>query len=338
MKYPKFVSKGDTIYLVAPSFGCTTEPYTTRMKHAINYFNNKGFRLIEGENIRSYFRGASNTKEKRAKEINEAFKSTASLVLSVGGGELMTEIADLVDFSLIKDNPKWFMGYSDNTILSYLIPTICDIASIYGPCLAEYGMKPIHQNQLDSIELFTGNKLSFQGCDMWEKESLASCENPTAGFNLTEKSILINYPAKNIELQGRLLGGCLDIILNIIGTPLDKTKDFIERYKEDKIIWFFDACDLNVLCIRRAMIQLRRAGYFKNTAGIVFGRPLMAMDEVMFDIDHYQAVYEPLMDLNIPIIFDAPIGHLKPFVPLICGAYANVSSIDNVFRITHILK
>lgn len=56
--------------------------------------------------------------------------------------------------------------------------------------------------------------------------------------------------------------------------PFDKTKDFIERYKEDGIIWFLEACDLNVFSIRRAMWQMEQAGWFEHVKAFLIGRPL----------------------------------------------------------------
>ena len=66
-------------------------------------------------------------------------------IISCGGGELMCEILRYVDFERIAQaKPKWFMGYSDNTNLTFLLTTLCDTAAIYGPCAASFGMKPWH--------------------------------------------------------------------------------------------------------------------------------------------------------------------------------------------------
>ena len=62
------------------------------------------------------------------------------LIMSVAGGEIMCEILPFIDFDKIKNSkPKYFMGYSDNTNLTFTLTTICDLVSIYGACVTNYG-------------------------------------------------------------------------------------------------------------------------------------------------------------------------------------------------------
>ena len=73
------------------------------------------------------------------------------VLISCGGGELMCEILDYVDFEVLKRaEPKWFMGYSDNTNLGLLLATICDTASVYGPNGPAFGMEPWHCSVQDA--------------------------------------------------------------------------------------------------------------------------------------------------------------------------------------------
>jgi muramoyltetrapeptide carboxypeptidase LdcA involved in peptidoglycan recycling len=116
---PEFLKENPTIYLVAPSFGCTTEPYKTRLEASIEKFKSLGANVIAGKNIwLSEGVVSSNTSILRAKEINDAFLSNADAIISVGGGELMCEILPYIEFEEIKKNPKWFVGISYNTNLT----------------------------------------------------------------------------------------------------------------------------------------------------------------------------------------------------------------------------
>ena len=79
------------------------------------------------------------------------------VLISCGGGELMCETLDHIDFERLKKaDPKWFVGYSDNTNLTYLLTTICDTASVYGPCAAAFGMEPWHASIEDTFALLCG--------------------------------------------------------------------------------------------------------------------------------------------------------------------------------------
>ena len=143
MRYPHFLKQGGTIGFVAPSFGCATEPYKSAFVHAQERFRELGYQLNLGPNCyEDKGVGISNTPELCGQEINAYMTGEqADVVISCGGGELMCEILDHVEFDRIREAaPKWYMGYSDNTNLTFLLPTLCDTASIYGPCAGAFGM------------------------------------------------------------------------------------------------------------------------------------------------------------------------------------------------------
>lgn len=337
MRIPKFVKKGDFIGFVAPSFGCNIEPYYTAFKNAGKKLSEQGFLLdigpncYEGQGI-----GISNTPEKCAEEINTYFaKKEVSALISCGGGELMCEILDGVDFEKIKINePKWFMGYSDNTNLTFLLATLGDTASIYGPCAPAFGMEPWHPALQDAVSLFMGEKTEFTGYPLWEKESKKDEEHPLEPYFVTEESHLVSFPEGEHEIEGRLLGGCLDCLGTLAGTKFDQVASFAERYQKDGIIWYMEACDLNVMGIRRTLWQLEHAGWFRHVKGFLIGRPLHFGEE-MFGLDQYRAVTDVLAHHQVPIFMDLDIGHLPPMMPMVNGAYANVRVSGNDIKISY---
>lgn len=159
-------------------------------------------------------------------------------------------------------------------------------------------------------------------------------------MNVTEKRITpafigskrIACEDTDITFSGRLIGGCMDCLVNILGTKYDKVADFNERYKEDGFIWFLESCDLNVFAIRRAMWQMENAGWFKYLKGFVIGRPLVFGQEMM-GLDQYEAVLGIIGKYNVPVIMDADLGHLSPTMPLIYGSVATVSIKGNNYSI-----
>ena len=341
MRYPKSLPKGGTIGFVAPSFGCNIEPYKSGFDNAQKKLKALGYQLKLGPNCYAGEGvGISSTPEKCAKELTEAYCDMASDVLiSCGGGELMCEILPDMDFERIKAaKPKWYMGYSDNTNFTYLLATICDTAAIYGPCAPAFGMEPWHPAIADALGVLTGEKHELNGYHKWERESLNNEENPIAPYHVTESRILRTFVGRkqmegtNVQMQGRLLGGCMDCLVTLLGTRFDHTKDFIERYQEDGVIWFLEACDLNVFGIRRAMWQMEEAGWFEHVKGFLIGRPLCFGQEMM-GLDAYNAVLKVAGEKNIPVIMDVDLGHLPPMMPLIVGSYAEVSVEENDIRI-----
>ncbi|HBA47163.1 MAG TPA: hypothetical protein DCZ91_05070, partial [Lachnospiraceae bacterium] len=387
MRYPKFLNKGGTIGFLAPSFGCGEGDYrTAAFDNALRKWREMGYTLVLGPNCYAAEGvGISNTPEKCGREVMDSFLSEDSdCLISCGGGELMCEILPYVDFGkLAAAEPKWFMGYSDNTNLTYLLATLADTASVYGPCAGTFGMEPWHESLYDAFGILTGEKaertvkqpdddrltgetdirqtdagrtaeikqtggsetadrqtagarVTVGGYAGWEKESLKGAENPLAPYHLTETRILRTYMGREqisaaAAFSGRLLGGCLDCLVNLLGTRFDRTREFVERYQEDGIIWFLEACDLNVFSIRRAMWQMEEAGWLKHVKGFLIGRPLNG--NAMMNLDAYDAVLEVAGRKNVPVVMDVDLGHLPPMMPLVVGSAADVAVKGNDIRI-----
>nr|WP_304429732.1 S66 peptidase family protein [uncultured Acetatifactor sp.] len=385
MRYPKHLPQGGTIGFLAPSFGCNIEPYRTGFDHALEEWQKMGYHVLLGPNC--YVGdgiGISSTPENCGREVMKMFLSgEADCLISCGGGELMCEILPYVDFErLAQAEPKWFMGYSDNTNLTYLLATLADTASVYGPCASSFGMEPWHEALWDAFGILAGKSgvwmrgtmgktaaeahmsaagreagrkggeptaaggdcsqseephdAVVRGYGQWEKESLKNPENPLAPYNLTEPLEIRTYVGREpacgeVAFQGRLLGGCLDCLVNLPGTRFDRTREFVERYREDGIIWFLEACELNVFAIRRGLWQLEESGWFEHVKGFLIGRP--ENGEPMMGLDAYSAVLEVAGRKDVPVVMDVDLGHLPPMMPIVVGSMADVAVKGNDIRI-----
>lgn len=337
MRYPEFLQKNGTIGFVAPSFGCATEPYYTAFHNALDKFHGMGYKTQLGPNcLVERGIGISNEPELCGKELNESYCGEENdVIISCGGGELMCEVVPYIDFQRIAEaEPKWYMGFSDNTNFTFLSTTLCDTAAIYGPCAAAFGMEPWHASVQEAFDLLCGRLESVHNYDKWERESLKDEEHPLEPYNLTEPMQMKLFPKEEAVMEGRLIGGCMDCLVNLLGTRFDKVADFNERYKEDGFIWFLESCDLNIMSIRRAIWQMKNAGWFSHVKGFLIGRPL-CFGEEMFGIDQYRAVTDLLAEYNVPVIMDLDIGHLSPMMPVVSGAMAQVYAKDNSFRMRY---
>ncbi len=335
MRYAPFLPPSGTIGFVAPSFGCNTSPYRDAFDNAQRKFAQQGYRLDPGPNCyEGCGIGISNTPQKCAAELMEYYlKKGNDCLISCGGGELMCEILEYLDFSALAEAaPKWFMGYSDNTNFSFLLATLCDTAAIYGPNAAAFGMEPWHPSIEDALFLLTGRQLSVTGYPLWEKDSEKNEEQPFAPYQVTQPRILRKYPDKELAFSGRLLGGCMDCLVNLTGTRFDRVAAFTEKYRDDGILWFLESCDLNVFGIRRAMWQMEQAGWFSHVSGFLIGRPLCFGQEMM-GLNAYDAVLSIASRHRVPVIMDVDLGHLPPMMPLITGSIGHVYSQGNDIRI-----
>lgn len=349
MKYPSFLKKNETIGFVAPSFGCNIEPYKSAFEHALENFHARGYQTELGPNCYAGDGiGISNTPEKCGRELTEFYSSaTNQALISCGGGELMCGILDYVDFEQLKTAPpKWYVGYSDNTNFTFLLTTILDTASIYGPCAPAFGMEPWHPAISDTFDVLTGKKLSVANYSAWERESLKTESNPLAPYHTTEPEIFHTFivekdeyteTKQQIHVSGRLLGGCMDCLINLLGTKYDYVQEFVQKYKEDGIVWFLESCDLNIMSIYRAIWQMQHAGWFQYVKGFLIGRPLCYGQE-MFGMNQYQAVLTLLRQYQVPVIMDIDLGHLPPAMPFVCGSLCDVSVCENSISINMKMK
>ncbi len=339
MRYPKFLQEGGTVGFVAPSYGCNIEPYKTAFRSAMATFRNMGLKVDRGPNcFAGKGVGISNTPQRCAAELMKYYrKKSNDVLISCGGGELMCEDLNYMDFEkLAKAEPKWYMGYSDNTNMTFLLTTLCDVASIYGPCAPSFGMEPWHPCIEDAFGVLTGQTLTVHGYDKYETESFKDDDNPLAPYNVTEPRVTVKYPDADVHIEGRLIGGCIDVLILYTGTKFDRVREFTEKYKDDGIIWFLEACDLNTMGIRRALWQMEQAGWFNYLKGFLIGRPLNG--EEFLGLDRFDAVTGILGKYGVPILMDLDIGHIPPQMPLICGSYANVKAEGNDIDIEMILK
>ena len=316
MRIPANLLPGDTVALIAPSFGCTTEPYLTRLDVSMAMWRKRGHPVVEGKNVRRADGIACSASGKeRAEEFMDAYSSDAKLILSVGGGETMCEMLPYVDFAKLKKlPPKWFMGFSDNTNLTFPLTTLCDLVTIYGPCAPSFFQKKWRLSEEDAYRMLRGES-HFEGYPKWSI-SKRDENHPLWGYRLSQPKIITPYQYKG-PVHGLFLGGCLDCLVNLCGTKYDNVKDFVAKHPEG-IVWYLEACDLNALSLRRAFFELREAGWFDNAKGFLLGRMLSAREEFL-GADRFNAAIDMLGSLGKPILFDVDLGHLAPSMPFLNG-------------------
>jgi muramoyltetrapeptide carboxypeptidase LdcA involved in peptidoglycan recycling len=166
----------------------------------------------------------------------------------------------------------------------------------------------------------------------------------SAPYDLNAKRQLVSYThdgtklvsgaGKSIEMQGVILGGCLDVLANLVGTRFDRMEEFVKNNRE--IIWFLEACDLTPMSTRRAIWNLKEAGWFDTAYGFVIGRPRASWKQSMLGVDQYNAVTDVVGDMKVPVVMDAEIGHIDPMLPVVMGATARVDVKQNDLSITYL--
>lgn len=315
MIIPKFLKKGDIIGVTAASCGVLDK--IDKYENSINNIKKYGFKIKETSNVRTSGIVSSSDIE-RAKELESLYLDNEVKMISIAsGGDFLFDMLDNIDYSIIKDNIKWISGSSDPTSLLFLITTNYDIATIYSPCnMSGFDLEPLHQSYLNYFEILKGNLI--------KQEKFLYCEDKSFSdvFDKVNKWTNING---NVNEEGILIGGCIECLKDIIGTKYDKTKEFVEKYKDDGIIWYFDVFSMTSEDLYKTLIQFKYAGWFKYTKAILIGKVCFANSFI--DYKYEDAIKNALPDMKVIYQFD--VGHVKPSFTMINGVKVKIMSNEN---------
>ena len=181
-------------------------------------------------------------------------------------------------------------------------------------------MEEYHQSIEENLEILEGRLVTQKSYPMYE-DGFYDRVTGVEGYTLTKPVSLKLYNGNDVDgarFSGRVIGGCLDVITDILGTPFEAVKKFVDENKEEGIIWYIESFLNNSEGVVRNMWKMKQLGWFENTKGILFGRELMY--ERFSDTDFDAACMSVLKELNIPVIFGCDIGHKAPQFSMINGA------------------
>lgn len=317
MIFPEFPKKNtdDKLGICSPSasVGHKLESFDLSLEAICD----SSIEVIETESVRlDGIRTASG--KKRGQEFNSlVLNDDVKTIISASGGEFCLEILPHLDVDSFIKNPKWVCGASDPTAILYYLSTKHDIATIYGFNAGSFDWRPLHDFQKNALSILYGDIVEQHSFDKYISSRAFTNEEPVLDGDVYWE--LHNCDSSSLEVSGRLIGGCSDVISMLLGTPYDGTSDFLERYAKEGIIWYFDPFETNPIAFHLLMTQMKYSGYFKNAKAVIIGRIMFPGN---FDEEEYIKLLEE--DFEVPFVFSADIGHVKPCMTLINGAYGEL--------------
>lgn len=322
IRYP-FLKKNAVVGVTALSSGVGA-PLAGLIKLSRSRMEAKGFHIICGDTVWTQEKAESAPAKIRAREFNEMMGDDAiDIIIPPWGGELLIEILEYIDFNAMKD--KWILGYSDISVLLLAITLKTGIATAHGTNLIDLrGEYSDDTTAMWQAVLSTkqGGTILQHSSLKYQKEWKHDAPTPCV-YHLTEDTQWKTVSSDSVTLKGRLLGGCVDVIRHLMGTPYGDVRHFQKQYiRNEPILWYLENCELNTADLRRSLVQMKLAGWFENCAGVMFGRSPANQPVQNYTVEDIYA--ELSEELQVPIVYDIDCGHVPPQITFINGAYAEV--------------
>ena len=341
MIYPPKVELNDFIGVTATSAGLEDEASLNKLESAIKNFNKMGYKIYETSNVRKCDKLVSSSGKERAEEFLELWKDeNIKYIILARGGEFLMEMLPFLDKEEIRDSmPKWVQGFSDSSLLLFYLTTNFGMATIHGNNFSAYAMSNLDKSLLKSLEVVQNPSevLIQKNFDKYESYSINREEGKELQpFNLTEDVIYKNLYGNNEEaFEGRLIGGCIDVLKVIIGTEFDNTKTFCKKFSEG-MIWYLENCEMSIADLYRSLWQMKNAGWFENANAFLIGRT--KANTPIGDFTYENVLHSVFDDMNVKVIYDVDFGHVQPQWTIVNGSYAKFEYKDGKGRISTILK
>ncbi|KEI06736.1 LD-carboxypeptidase [Clostridium botulinum] len=287
---------GDTIGLVSPAGPADPK----KIKEAINFFESNGFRIKEGNHIYDKCGYLAGTDADRAKDLMDMFlDKDVSMILCIRGGYGAMRILPLLDYDIIKKNPKLFIGFSDITVLLNTINSYCGLITFHGP-------------------MATSNFANFDTCQSF----FSTLMNGTRPYNLMNPpNVPLSCNVCGIA-EGKIVGGNLSLICATMGTPY-------EIDTKDNILFIEDVHEAPY-AIDRDLTQLALAGKLDKCSGIILGQftdCTLPNYEGSFTLE--EVINDRILSLNKPTLCNFMSGHDYPKLTLPIGARAMINCNKN---------
>ena len=327
MKYAKLLQTGDTIGVCAPSSGID-ESLWGRLDRAHENVRALGYDTIETVSVRRRSKCVSAAAQMRAAEFMSLYEDPkVAAIIPPWGGEFLMDMLPHLDFPRLSDfSPKWISGYSDVTTLTFALSVCCDIATVHGSNFMNMGYAGIHKSDLAAFEAMSLYEITQHSSECWGDFNSWDDISKEA-YNLDKKTEWKSLSCeREHRFEGRMIGGCMDVLCKLVGTRFAPVASFLEKYRHDGFIWSLESCEMNAADIYRSLWQMRECGWFKYCKGVIYGRAAGYSDTRDFTLA--DALESGLGSLGVPVIYDADIGHVPPQIQIINGAYGKIDYSD----------
>ncbi len=322
---PEKLKIGDEVRVIAPSRSMAILGEDC-IKIATERLEKMGLKVTFGKYVNEADEDyVSASKEHRAEDLNEAFRDkNVKAILTAIGGFNSNQILDLIDYELIKNNPKIFCGFSDITALSNAIYAKTGLVTYSGPHFSSFGMIKGFEYELSYFKkmFFENNEVEVVSSTEWSDDAWF-IDQENRNFIKNDGSFIINEG----EASGEIVGGNLCTLNLLQGTK------YMPNIK-DKILFLEDdgSADKSFLVnFDRNLQSVIHLPDFKFVKALILGRPQKNCD--MTKEKWIKMIKNKTELSNIPVIAGVDFGHTTPIITFPIGGYARLIAKKNELKL-----
>jgi muramoyltetrapeptide carboxypeptidase len=297
---PPYLTGGDHLAIVSPS-GIVEKDM---ILNAVKMINNSGFEVTLGENVFGRSGCFAGTDKERLHDFQQATDDPAvKAVFCSRGGYGVSRIIDRVDFSALKKNPKWYVGFSDITVLHLWLNRVCNLVSLHAEMPLNY------TNPRKTPESYNTIIKALKG----EPEPIIWKSSHDATFTV----------------EGPVMGGNLSLIYSLTGTPAEPDTD--------GAILFIEEVEEYCYHLDRMLTSLRLTGRLSNLAALVVGgMEKIGNDKVSYNKSAEEIVLDIVGHYSYPVLFNFPAGHVADNRAFYMGRRARLTQEGITASLTYI--
>ncbi len=286
---PDFLKRGDEVAIISPSFA--VEDY--RLDGAISLLESWGLKVRKGKNIYKRDGPFAGTDMERLSDLQEMTDDPSiKAVFFSRGGYGISRLIGKFDFSALMNEPKWFVGFSDITVMNLWLSEVCGIVSVHGEMAVNYNDPGKTEETFNSLKhaLFGGlQPYKWQGTFFRQGET-----------------------------TGELTGGNLSLFCSMTGTPA-------EPDTKGKIL-FIEEVGENYYRIDRMLTSLKLGGKLKDLSALLVGGFTKLEDTpVPWGLGIEETISGIVGEYAYPVLFNFPAGHIADNRALYIGREASLS-------------